>query len=379
MKILFLGLASSFTPGMYYQENLLVDQTLADGHQVTYFSNPERFENGVIRETGEEDSYLQNGLHLVRFPYVGFSPIKKKIRLFRGVKKEIEKLNPDIIFCHNTQYFPILDAASFKRKNPNVRLYADTHTAAYNSGKNWLSLHVLHRVYYKWLLQRALPYLDKYYYIGESERLFAIENYGVPESLMEYYPLGGIIFSPEQYQSNRNKIRKELGIREDMRLYVHSGKLDAEKRTEELLKAFSAVKDENSRLVILGMIPPKMEETLYPLIDADERVSFLGWKSGKELQEYLCACDLYCQPGSASVTMQNAVCCGCAIMAYPYLPYTKHLDWGNILWAETQADIERIFAAIQEKPEQLDALKENSKRCGKELLDYRKLAARLYE
>ena len=122
---------------MYYQENLLVDQTLADGHQVTYFSNPERFENGVIRETGEEDSYLQNGLHLVRFPYVGFSPIKKKIRLFRGVKKEIEKLNPDIIFCHNTQYFPILDAASFKRKNPNVRLYADTHTAAYNSGKNW--------------------------------------------------------------------------------------------------------------------------------------------------------------------------------------------------------------------------------------------------
>ncbi len=381
MKFVFLGFATTYTPGLTYQDNLLCNQTLADGHQVTYLSNPEKFVDGVIVDTPPENTILPNGLHLIRLPYVKCGPtfLTKKLRLFRGVYHILEKERPDVIFCHNTQYMPILDTVRYKKNHPEVKLYADTHTAYYNSGTNWLSLHILHKIYYKWLTQKALPYLEKYFYIGESEHVFSREVYGVSEDLMEYYPLGGVLPTQEEYAARRAARRKELGLTDTDRLYVHSGKLEDEKRTEELLRAFAAVEDDHAVLAIIGSIPERMKPVLLPLIDADKRVKYLGWKTGAELQEYLCACDLYCQPGSVSATMQNAICCGCAVMAFPHLPYTKHLDWGNLLWVKTQADVEAVFRALAADASQLDTLKQNSRRCAEELLDYRKLAARLYE
>ena len=112
-------------------------------------------------------------------------------------------------------------------------------------------------------------------------------------------------------------------------------------------------------------------------MEADKRVMYLGWKSGEELQEYLCACDLYCQPGSVSATLQNAVCRSCPVLSYPHEAYTKDLDYGNFLWIRTEADMEEAFRRLAEDPAMLTPLEESSRRCARELLDYRKLAARL--
>ena len=101
-------------------------------------------------------------------------------------------------------------------------------------------------------------------------------------------------------------------------------------------------------------------------------------KTGEELQEYLCACDLYCQPGDVSATMQNSICCDSAVLAYPYEGYVRELDYGNILWVKTVEDITEVFRRLAKNAGELDVLKENSHRCARELLDYRMLAARLY-
>lgn len=380
MKFVFLGFATTYTPGLTYQDNLLCDQMLADGHQVTYLSNPEKFVDGVIVDTPPEDTVLPDGLHLIRLPYVKCGPtfLTKKLRLFRGVYRILEKERPDVIFCHNTQYMPILDAVRYKKAHPEVKLYADTHTAYNNSGTNWLSLHILHGIYYKWLTKRALPYLERYFYVTDECRQFSHKVYGIPNERMEFYPLGGILPTEAEYARHRKARREELGVTDSDRLYVHSGKLDVLKRTEELLKAFSAVKDDHATLAIIGSIPEEMKPVLLPLIEADKRVKYLGWKTGAELQEYLCACDLYCQPGSVSATMQNSICCNCAVMSYPHEGYTKNLDYRNFLWVKTQKDMEQVFRSIAETPSQLEQLKINSRRCAEELLDYRKLAARLY-
>ena len=99
MKIVFLGLASTYTPGLTYQDNYLCTQTLADGHAVTYLSNPEKFVNGEIVETGAEDTVLPDGLHLIRLPYVklGTDIVTKKVRVFRGVYDILERESP-IVF-----------------------------------------------------------------------------------------------------------------------------------------------------------------------------------------------------------------------------------------------------------------------------------------
>lgn len=381
MKIAHIGLASFFTNSMTYQDNYLTEQNVKDGHEVLYISNAAKYADGSIVKTGYEDTVLPWGLHLVRMPHEhilnGF--VSDKVRKVRGLYALLEEFGPDVILSHGLGYWSVRDVIRYKKAHPSVKLYADTHTAYNNSGTNWLSLHILHKIYYKWLTQKALPYLEKYFYIGESEHVFSREVYGVPEDLMEYYPLGGVLPTQEEYAARRAARRKELGLTDADRLYVHSGKLDARKRTEELLRAFAAVEDNHAVLAIIGSIPEEMKPVLLPLIDADKRVKYLGWKTGAELQEYLCACDLYCQPGSVSATMQNAICCGCAVMAFPHLPYTKHLDWGNLLWVKTQADVEAVFRTLAANASQLDTLKQNSRRCAEELLDYRKLAARLYQ
>ena len=113
-------------------------------------------------------------------------------------------------------------------------------------------------------------------------------------------------------------------------------------------------------------------------MDADPRVTYLGWKSGDDLQEYLCAADLYCQPGKVSAIMQNAVCCRCPVLLYPHSGYVKDYDYGNVLWVKNEDDMIREFQKLAAGETDLAALQRNSERCAKELLDYRALAARLY-
>lgn len=381
MKIVFIGLTCFYTPGLTYQDNYLCTQTLADGHAVTYLSNPEKFVNGEIVETGAEDTVLPDGLHLIRLPYVklGLNIVTKKFRAFRGVYDILEREKPDLIFCHNLQYWSVRDVVRYKKDHPAVKFYADTHTDYNNSGTNWLSLHVLHRIFYRHLVRLVLPYLDRYFYVADECRQFSHEVYGIPNEKMEFYPLGGTLLSDGEYAAIRAKRRAELGLGENDRLYIHSGKLDALKRSDELLRAFSAVDDPHAVLAVIGSIPKEREAVLLPLIEADERIRYLGWRTGEELQEYLCAADLYCQPGSQSATMQNALCRYCPVMLYPHPSHTADYDRGEVLWVKTQADMEAVFRSLAADPAQLAPLRKNAERLARELLDYRKLAARLYQ
>lgn len=380
MKIAHIGLASFFTENMTYQDNQLTNQNVLDGHDVLIVSNAAKYEGGKVVETGYEDFYLENGARLVRLPYrkVLTRSVSEKLRVVDGLYDLLESFAPDVVMSHNLAYWSVLDVIRYKKNHPEVRFYADTHTSVYNSGRNWISLHIQHRMLYRYLTQRALPYLESYFYVGATEREFSKENYGVPLERMEYFPLGGNPPEGKDYLEKRAKRRGELNLSEDEVLLLHSGKLDPLKRTKELLEAFAAVPELKAKLAIIGAVPENEKQNLLPLMEADQRVVYLGWKKAPELLAYLCACDLYCQPGSVSATLQNAVCCGSAILSYPHMIYTEGLDYGNILWAESRADMEETFRNIADEKIDLEALRAGSRKCAQELLDYRVLAARLY-
>jgi len=380
VRIAHIGLASFFTEHMTYQDNQLSGQNALDGHEVLVVSNASKYVDGKVVDTGYEDRCLGNGVRLVRLPYrrILSRSVSEKLRVVDGLYDLLEDFAPDVIMSHNLAYWSVLDVIRYKKKHPAVKFYADTHTSVYNSGRNWVSLNLQHRILYRYLTQRALPYLEKYLYVGASERDFARENYGVPPERMELFPLGGNPPEENVLQDHRAKRREELALAPDELLLLHSGKLDALKRTKELLEAFAAVPELKAKLAIIGSIPEKEKETLLALMEADSRVVYLGWKQSSELLGYLCASDLYCQPGSVSATLQNAVCCGSPVMAYPHLIYTEDLDYGNILWVKTKEDMETVFRDLACKKTDLTALREGSQRCARELLDYRVLAARLY-
>lgn len=382
MKILHLCLSSFFPDGFAYQENILPRINHEDGHEVRILASTETYiDNAHVGYLEPSEYVTEYGVPIKRLPYVKAGPnfVTIKFRKYPHVYEEIAAFAPDVIMSHGLSYWSVLDVIRYKKDHPEVKLYADTHTAAYNSGTNWLSLHVLHRFFYRRLIQKALPYLEKYFYVGEGERQFSIQNYGVPESLMEFYPLGGTLLPEEEYQAVRTRRRAELGLAEDTPLLLHTGKLNALKRTDELLRAFATVPELNARLAVIGSIPEDRKDLLNSLMEADKRVTYLGWRSGEELQEYLCACDLYCQPGSGSATLQNAICRNCPLLLYPHGSYLKDYNWGNVFWVKTEADMAEAFRRLAEDLTVLTPMEECSCRCAQEMLDYRKLAARLYQ
>ncbi|MDO4361660.1 MAG: glycosyltransferase family 4 protein [Eubacteriales bacterium] len=380
MKIAHVGLASYYTDGMAYQDNQLAEQNVRDGHKVLYVSNAQKYESGMIVDTGYEDIMLPCGVRLVRLPYIRVLGrfFSEKLRAVRGLYALLTDFSPDVILCHDLTAWSVRDVVHYKRLHPEVKLYADTHACAANSGRNWLSLHLLHRGLYRLCMRTALPYLEKYFYITSDCRRFSDKNYGVPASIMEFYPLGGVMPDDEAYRMWRMKRRAELCMEDNELLFVHSGKLDAEKRTEELLKAFAAVPELKARLVVIGSMTDDMKSVLLPLMAADSRVEYMGWRNAEELKEYLCAADMYLQPGSESSTMQNAVCASCPVMLYPHRSYIEGYDYGNIVWTKTAGDMEDCFRKIAVGELRLDVLAEKSRMCALELLDYRRLAERLY-
>ena len=382
VRILHLCFSCIYPDNFAYQENILPRINHEDGHAVRILASTETFVDNVHLGYVEPSEYVtEYGVPIKRLPYikVGNSFVTHKFRAYPHLYEEIAAFAPDVILCHGLQFWSVLDVIRYKKDHPTVKLYADTHTDYYTSGTSWLSLHVLHRVFYRHLVKKALPYLEKYLCISSECRRFCIENYGVPEVKTEFYPLGGVLFEEKDYQTHRAVRREELGVRPNELLLVHAGKLEPQKKTDSLLRAFAAVPELKARLAVIGSIPEENKAALTALMAADPRVTYLGWKSGKDLQEYLCAADLYCQPGKVSAITENAVCCRCPVMLYPHPDYVQ--DYGrynNILWVKSEEDITQALQKLAAEELDLAALQRNSERCARELLDYRTLAARIY-
>ena len=129
-------------------------------------------------------------------------------------------------------------------------------------------------------------------------------------------------------------------------------------------------------MIIIGNIPDD-NRNLYNLIKEDKRVKYLGWKSGDDLLEYICASDVYMQPGSQSSTSLTAVCCGLPILLYPSISYREMFDT-NVFWAKDKREIKEILEKIVENPNILKDMSKRSYEIAKNTFDYKKLAMRLY-
>lgn len=364
-----------------YQENALPRQNVLDGHEVRIIASTETFVNNQHLGYVPPCTYInKDGIEVRRIPYSKWLPhfAMKKIRSYPGVYRMIEEFAPDVILFHGIPAWELLTVAKYKRAHPHVHLFVDSHEDQYGSALNFISKWVLHYLIYRLIILSAKSAVDKFLYITYETKDFVNRMYGIPDDKLEFYPLGGTVFDPEEWRRKRDATRSELGLSEENILFFHSGKMDALKRTEEIARAFSMVQDDRMRLVLLGSMTPDINMKVAPLIKNDPRISTLGWKSSSELLNYLCACDMYLQPGRQSATMQNALCAFAPVMLFPtksHIPYLKD----NGYFVETLEDMERCFRDISACPGKLKMMSKNSEKIARELLDYRKLAARLYE
>lgn len=380
MRILHLMLSNFYIDNANYQENVIPRQNKKDGHEVMIIASTEVFINNISIGYTQPGSYVnEDGISVIRLPYKFFfnTYISKKIRAYRNLYNSIEEFSPDVILFHGAAAYALIEVKKFKKKNPQVRFLVDSHEDLQNSGTNFLSKHILHKIFYRLIVQNCLPYIEKVLYITYETSIFLKNVYGIPKNKLHFFPLGGSIPAPPEREQIRKKIRSELNINEDQILVIHSGKLDEKKRTIEIIQAFRLVPDQNLQLVIIGSMVDKVSESTIPIINSDNRIQYLGWLNSKLLQNYLCAGDLYVQLGGQSATMQSALCCGCAAALYPFESH-KFLLGDSVFYVKNMNDLAEVFKKVSLDKSLLEKKRKETFDLAKNILDYDKISSLLY-
>lgn len=370
-------LSSFYIDNAFYQENILPLQNKIDGHEVMIIASTLGFINGNTTGFTKPATYYTNeGIKVVRVPYIKIISLKisEKIRAYKNVYPLIEDFGPDIIFSHGIGGYVAKTIARYIRSNPHAKLYIDCHSDYINSASNLFSKYILHKLFYRHYFWKYVQYAEKVYYVAPESILFLKELYGFEDiEKLQYFPLGGYLLNDSEREIKRENVRKQLEIANDDVIIIHSGKMDFKKKSYELIKAFTQVKSTKIWLLIIGIFTDDVYLTVKDFIESDERIIYLGWKSGNEIQDYLCGGDIYLQPGGRTVTVQNAVCCGCAIIVNPNLCYTQ-LFGNAALYAETSKEIKEILEKIVVEPHMIRQYRESLMKIAREKLDYRVLS-----
>lgn len=379
MRIVHVCLCGPYSDGFAYQENELVSQHVAMGHEVSVLATTETYgSDRQLMHVAAGETRTHDGALLVRLPYRQWAPhaLMGKLRMHPAVFKWLEKLAPEVVLFHGLCSWEMLAAARYKRLHPETRLYADCHEDFNNSARTWSSKWLLHFAYYRSVLKRCLPWIDKVLCVTVESISFARDFYGVAPALLELYPLGGEVLDDETYSTKRHTVRQQLGVDSNHIVLVQSGKLDASKQLPGALRALAMVHDPRLRYVIAGQMTPDVQSEAQPLMEADARVSYLGWIQPDTLRDLLCAADVYVQPFGQTATTQMSLCCRCAMVVQD-LPSHRALFCENGFLTTEEKGLAVAFQYMVDHADGLEAMRSASGAFARLNLDYRMLAQRV--
>ena len=310
MKILHCCLSNFYIDNYGYQENILPKMHKLQGHDVAILASTEIFvDNAKIGYTKPSSYVTNDGIPITRIPYASWIPhtIAKKLRIYKGIKSNLQAFNPDIIFIHGSQFVGILEIIGYLKMKPNVRIYIDNHADYINSASNWISKNILHKIIYKWVTKKVEPYTTKFYGTLPLRVKFLEEVYGTPPHKTELLILGidDSKINFEEKKHIKKQKRKELNIHENDFVIITGGKIDRRKNIHILLKVISELKVKDIKLIVFGSPNKDMEDEIN-ILSQNANIRNIGWISPGQAVDYFFASDLACFPGTHSVLWEQA-------------------------------------------------------------------------
>ena len=101
----------------------------------------------------------------------------------------------------------------------------------------------------------------------------------------------------------RNKLRAQLGLKEDDFVVLYCGRIQEVKGVRELLRAFAGIKEHNCRLLIIGNADfavntktPFLKEVEELVQQDTDRIRFTGYIENAELYQYYQCADMQVVP-----------------------------------------------------------------------------------
>lgn len=388
MKIVML--CDFFQEGLEYQENHLVNYYVKYGHEVTVICSlyDDVFAYYADKPTGRTArQYTNNGALIIKLPYK-FN-ILNKLRAYTPIFELLEIAKPDLIFVHDIMLnFP--ECISYVKRFPETRMIMDYHADYCNSGKNWLSLKILHGVIRKWYLDRARPYLEKIFPIVPASTQFLHEVYGVPYDEMELLPLGTDLECGRAIAASGpgHAIRADLGIADGDLAIFTGGKLTPAKKTDALIDAVAALARPDVHLLIIGTAGVDEQSYFASLIDKsaqNPRIHFRGWQDKDGVYAHLDAADLSVFPASQSVLWQQSIGMGLPVIVGDRSEYMLPSDASylnrhhNLIVLDheeaTVPQLARLIVELADDRVRLAAMAAGALKTADEMLDWNKLIA----
>ena len=386
MKIIML--CDFYNGVLEYQENLLVKYYAKHGHEVTVITSTfesvfdyyaDRHDNRVPGRT-----YRHGGAKIIKLPYR--YNLLNRLRAFTRIDRILDEEAPDLIFVHDIM-LNMPECVRYVQRNPGCRMIMDYHADYSNSGKNALSLKVLHGVFRKWFLDQARPYISKIFPIVPASATFLHEVYKIPVSDMEILPLGADtdLVSAVRSNSSRSALRVSLGIADDHIVIFTGGKLAPAKKTGLLLEAAVLLQRFPLHIVVVGEASEEhagYQEELQRLSVTNPRVHMVGWLGREDIYRHLDMADLAVFPASQSILWQQAIAVGLPLI----VGNTGHQDisylnlYDNIIILEkTDIQVNKLADAIESvisDPKRMHEMRKGAARVADACLNWDKLILR---
>ncbi len=381
MKIAHICLVGGYTEGLNYQENNLIKYQAEDGHEVSLITTDHCYTEGVWGLCTTETDYINpDGVHIIRLPFAFPLPynVNRQIGIFKGFEDTLERIRPDIIFVHNLQFQDNRKVASYKRKHPEVVVYADNHSDFSNSARNWFSRNTLYRFWWKPCAKAVEPYVKKFFGVMPSRVDFLQNIYGISADKTDLLIMGADDESVERAAKGevRKAVREKYNLQPEDFLIVTGGKIDAFKtQTLLLMQAVQEIPREYLKLLVFGSIEEELQEKLLALCDG-KKIQYIGWAKGEQSYEYFAAADLVVFPGRHSIYWEQVAAQGIPMIC-KYWEGTTHVDIGGnveFLMEDSVEVIKEKILELLEHPEKYEQMKKSARSDGRNAFSYRLIA-----
>ena len=266
------------------------------------------------------------------------------------------------------------------KKNPGAKLFVDSHSDYSNSGRNFLSKHILHGMLWRGKIQKLVPYTEKFFGVLPARVDFLLERYHTPKEKTELLVMGMDDDLAEAAASKecQNATREKLNISPEDFCIVSGGKIDGAKwQTLLLMEAVHAIDNPHLKLVVFGSVTEDIKPRFEEALKKDNRIQYIGWVKANDTYPYFAAADLVIFPGRHSVMWEQVAGQGIPMLV-KYWAGTTHVNLGgnvHLLQEDSALEIRKEIESLMDRGEKYQNMKENAAK-GREVFSYRAISKR---
>lgn len=374
-RVLHICLAINYLEGWAYQENMLPAAHKELGYDVHIIAAEQYYDEHkkiiVNRSLGE---YVNNDgvvVHILKGVTMNYS-LNRILPKVKGLYKAIEAISPDVIFWHGLDpcSYNSYQVSWYKKKHPEVKLFADCHADYYNRRFSDHPLKckidvLISRFWYFPFFKQA----NKIWGTTPWREVFLKKEYHLADNKVGCLIMG----ADDKHIVGKDKnevrplIRERYSIPQNAFLIVSGGKLDSRKNLHLLCSAVIKI-GEPVHLLLFGKPTPDMEPIYNSFKDCNN-ITQIGWIDGSSTYDLFLAADLACFPGSHSVLWEQSVACAVPGI-YKYWDYMTHVnECGNAVFINdiTERTLEEEVLSVL-NTEKYNRMNEAAKQCASHFL-----------